>query len=160
MNLFFIKIIQIVVLIINSLNHRGIRTFFKKGIKELRYLVLKRITIRTQKFVTLLKRESKSSKKKPIFQSPFPAIISFLETRTFLFLFLICEKVRRKGRFDPKLPLTTFSSLSFFPHRCKRCSPPTRREIEASLIRACSTLIPPHLPLQRILHGKGSNVAE
>lgn len=153
MNLFFIKTIQIVVLIINSLNHRGIRTFFKKGIKELRYLVLKRITIRTQKFVTLLKRESKSSKKKPIFQSPFPAIISFLETRTFLFLFLICEKVRRKGRFDPKLPLTTF--LSFFPHRCKR----PRREIEASLIRACSTLIPPHLPLQRILHGKGSNVA-
>lgn len=93
---------------------------------------------------------------------------NYIEMHTFLFLFLICEKVRRKGRIRSKAPPFDHFFLSlFFLHRCKR-PPPTRREIEASLIRACSTLIPPNgyytakakLLIRRVMDPNRSNLSE
>lgn len=108
---------------------------------------IKRITIRYKKFrrgsshLYLEILEKKKKRKKPDISISISC--NYIEMHTLLFLFLICEKVRRKGRIRSKAPpFDQFSLSLFFLHRCKR-PPPTRREIEASLIRASSTLIPP-----------------
>lgn len=108
--------------------------------------------IRYKKFVAKQRRSSLRSslsrnpwkKKKKKTDISISISCNYIEMHTFLFLFLICEKVRRKGRIRSKAPPFDHFFLSlFFLHRCKR-PPPTRREIEASLIRASSTLIPPN----------------